>query len=125
MTRDIPILILAGVALAAAAAGALAWRHYYPRSFWLYAAFPLRAAHLYLTWARVASGCGLTIKRRRWRWSLEAVPVAGTLSRTADAAMTVAGKRRVRRVDVEHAPRLGIPRPGALGWRVRVKLLDG
>jgi S-DNA-T family DNA segregation ATPase FtsK/SpoIIIE len=31
----------------------------------------------------------------------------------------------VRRVDVEHAPRLGVPRSGPLGWRVRVKLLDG
>lgn len=119
------ILILAGVALAATAAGALAWRHYFPRSFWLLVAFPLRAAHLYLTWARVASGCGLTARRRRWRWSLEAVPVAGTLSRATGSAMTVKGKRRVHRVDVERSPRLGVPRPGALGWRVRVKLLDG
>lgn len=119
------ILILAGVVLAAAAAGALSWRHYAPRSFWLIAVFPLRAARLYLTWAHVASGCGLTSKRRRWRWTLEAVPVAGTLARHTGQAMTVTSKRRVRRVDVEHAPRLGIPRPGVLGWRVRVKLLDG
>jgi hypothetical protein len=118
-------LILAGVALAAAAAGAFSWRHYAPRSFWLIAVFPFRAAHLYLTWAHVASGCGLTSKRRRWRWTLEAVPVAGTLARSTGQAMTVTSKRRVRRVDVEHAPRLGIPRPGPLGWRVRVKLLDG
>src|SRR2546429_4193936 len=123
MTRE--VLILAGVALAAAAAGALAWRRCCPRSFWLLVVFPLRAAHLYLTWARVAAGCGLTVKRRRWRWSLEAVPVAGTLSRASGAAMTVTSKRRVRRVDVERAPRLGLPRPGALGWRVKVKLLDG
>jgi hypothetical protein len=36
-----------------------------------------------------------------------------------------AQRRRLRRVDIEHPPRLGIPRPNALGWRVRVKLLDG
>jgi S-DNA-T family DNA segregation ATPase FtsK/SpoIIIE len=118
-------LILAGIALAAAAAGALSWRHYAPRSFWLLAVFPFRAARLYLTWAHVASGCGLTSRRRRWRWTLEAVPVAGTLARTTSNAMTVTSKRRVRRVDIEHAPRLGIPRPGPLGWRVRVRLLDG
>jgi hypothetical protein len=53
-------LILAGVVLAATAAGALTWRHYAPRSFWLIAVFPFKAAHLYLTWAHVASGCGLT-----------------------------------------------------------------
>jgi hypothetical protein len=114
-------LILAGIALA----GALSWRHYAPRSFWLIAVFPFRAAHLYLTWAHVASGCGLASSRRRWRWTLDAVPVAGTLARTTGNAMTVTSRRRVRRVDVEHAPRLGIPRPGPLGWRVRVKLLDG
>jgi hypothetical protein len=111
------MLILAGVALAASAAGALAWLHYAPRSFWLVAVFPFRAAHLYLTWAHVASGCRLTIRRRRWRWTLEAVPVTGTLSRATGAAMTVTGKRRVRRVDIERAPKLGVPRPGALGWR--------
>lgn len=119
------ILILAGVALAAAAAGVLSWRHYAPRSFWLIAVFPLRAVRLYLTWAHVASGCGLTSKRRRWRWTLEAVPVAGTLARTARGAAMVQQRRRMRRVDVEHPPRLGVPRPSALGWRVRIKLLDG
>lgn len=118
-------LILAGVALAAAAVGALSWHHCAPRSFWLIVVFPLRAAHLYLTWAHVASGCGLSRKRRRWRWTLESVPVAGTLARTTGNAMTVTSKRRVRRVDVTRAPRLGIPRPGPHGWRVRVKLLDG
>jgi hypothetical protein len=119
------ILILAGVALAAAAAGALAWRHYFPRSFWLTVVFPLRAAHLYLTWAHVASGCRLTTRRRRWRWTLEAVPVAGPLAYAARGTVLAAQRRRLRRVDVERAPRLGFPRPGTLGWRVRVKLLDG
>src|ERR1700677_1113718 len=115
-------LILAGIALAAAAAGAFSWRHCAPRSFWLIAVFPFRAAHLYLTWPHVASGCGLTSRRRRWRWTLDAVPVAGPLARSTGQATS---KRRVRRVDVEHAPRLGVPRPGALGWRGRGKLLDG
>lgn len=116
-------LILAGVALAAAAAGALTWRHYAPRSFWLIAVFPFKAAHLYLTWAHVASGCGLTRKFRRTRWTLEAVPVAGTASRAASSATVQ--RRKVRRVDVDRAPRLGIPRPEGLGWRVRIKLHDG
>src|SRR5260370_40227146 len=119
------ILILAGVALAAAAAGALAWRHYFPRSFWLVAVFPLRAARLYLTWARVASGCGLTTRRRRWRWSVEAVPVAGPLAYAARGTVMAPQKRRVRRVDVERCPRLGFPRPGALGGRGRVQLPCG
>jgi S-DNA-T family DNA segregation ATPase FtsK/SpoIIIE len=119
------ILILAGVALATSVAGALAWRHYSPRSFWLVAVFPLRAAHLYLTWAHVASGCRLTSKRRRWRWTLEAVPVAGPLAYAARGTVLATQKRRMRRVDVEHAPRLGVPRASALGWRVRVKLHDG
>jgi S-DNA-T family DNA segregation ATPase FtsK/SpoIIIE len=119
------IIILAGVALAASAAGALAWRHYYPRSFWLVAVFPLRAARLYLTWAHVASGCGLSTTRRRWRWTLEAVPVAGPLAYAARGTIMATQRRRMRRVSVEHAPRLGIPWPGALGWRVKVRLLDG
>lgn len=119
------ILILAGVALAAAAAGALAWRHYAPRSFWLVAVFPLRAVHLYLTWTHVASGCGLSTRRRRWRWTLGAVPVAGPLAYAARGAAMASQQRRLRRVDVEHAPPLGVPRASALGWRVRVKLLDG
>jgi hypothetical protein len=119
------ILILAGAALAATAAGALAWRHYSPRSFWLVAVFPLRAIHLYLTWAPVASGGRLTTRRRRWRWTLEAIPVAGPLAYAARGTIMAAQRRRLRRVDVERSPRLGWPRPGALGWRVRVKLLDG
>jgi hypothetical protein len=114
------IIILAGVALAASAAGALAWRHYYPRSFWLVAVFPLRTAHLYLTWAHVAAGCGLSTTRRRWRWTLEAVPVAGPLAYAARGTIMATQRRRIRRVSVEHAPPLGIPWPGALGWRVKV-----
>jgi S-DNA-T family DNA segregation ATPase FtsK/SpoIIIE len=62
---------------AAVAAGLWAWRHYHPLSFWYLVGFPLRALWLYLTWTHVASGCKLTRTRRRWRITLDAVPVAG------------------------------------------------
>jgi S-DNA-T family DNA segregation ATPase FtsK/SpoIIIE len=87
--------------------------------------FPLRAIHMYLTWAHIASGCGLTHKRRRWRWSLEAMPIAGHAARSAEAVAEVAYRRRMRRTGVERAPRLGLPRPNLLGWRIRVELHDG
>lgn len=119
------VLITAGGVLAAAAAGALGWRHLFPRSWWLVVVFPLRAVHMYLTWAHIAAGCGLTHKRRRWRWSLEAMPIAGHVSRSAEAVAEITYRRRMRRTDVERAPRLGLPRPSGLGWRIRVKLHDG
>jgi hypothetical protein len=119
------VLIIAGGVLAAAAAGALAWRHWSPTTWWLAVVFPLRAIHMYLTWAHIASGCGLTHKRRRWRWSLEAMPIAGHAARSAEAVAEIAYRRRMRRTDVERAPRLGLPRPNPLGWRIQVKLHDG
>ncbi|GAA4484454.1 FtsK/SpoIIIE domain-containing protein [Actinoallomurus oryzae] len=103
----------------AAAAGAWAWRHWLPRSFWYAVGFPLKAARVYLTWRRVAYGCTLTRKRRAWRLSLEAVPGLRT------ASAVIHERRRVRRVDIERAPRLGLLRPTGLGWRVRVRLHDG
>jgi S-DNA-T family DNA segregation ATPase FtsK/SpoIIIE len=108
---------------AAVAAGLWAWRRYHPPSFWYGVGFPLRALWLYLTWTHVASGCKLTRNRRRWRITLDAVPVAGAFSRSATTVMT--HKRRARRVDVERAPRLGIIRPSAIGWRISVRLHDG
>ena len=36
---------------------------------------------MYLTWAYVTAACGLSTKRRRFRWTLDAVPVAGPLAR--------------------------------------------
>jgi hypothetical protein len=109
--------------LAASAAGAWAWRRNAPRSFWFCVGFPLRAVWVYLTWSNIASGCKLTRQRTRLRFNLEAVPVAGAASRSATTLMQ--HKRKMRRVDVERAPRLGLLKPTALGWRVRVKLHDG
>lgn len=78
---------------------------------------------VYLTWHHVASGCKLTRNRRRFRLTLDAIPVVGPASRSA--ATVVEHKRRVRRVDVERAPRLGVLRPTRLGWRMRLRLHDG
>ncbi len=116
------IALVLGV-LAAAAAGLWAWRKYHALSFWYGVGFPLRAAWLYLTWDHVAAGCKLTRPRRGWRLTLDAIPVAGTFSRNATAM--VQHKRRMRRVDIQRAPRLGIIRPSAIGWRLPVRLHDG
>jgi hypothetical protein len=105
--------------LVASAAGAWAWRHWFPRSFWYAVAFPLKAVCVYLTWRHVAYGCTLTRKRRAWRLSLEAVPGLRT------ASVVIHERRRVRRVDIDRAPRLGLMRPTVMGWRVRVRLHDG
>jgi hypothetical protein len=110
-------------ALAAAAAGLWAWARWHPASFWYAVGFPARAVLVYLTWHHVASGCKLTRHRRRWRLTLDAVPVVGPAAR--NATTVVEHKRRMRRVDVERAPRLGLLRPTALGWRMRVRLHDG
>ncbi|MEU9840491.1 FtsK/SpoIIIE domain-containing protein [Actinomadura sp. NPDC048032] len=109
--------------LAAAAAGLWAWRRYHPVSFWYGVGFPARAVLVYLTWHHVASGCKLTRNRRRFRLTLDAIPVVGPASRSA--ATVVEHKRRVRRVDVERSPRLGLLRPTRLGWRMRLRLHDG
>jgi FtsK/SpoIIIE family len=108
--------------LAASVAGAWAWRHWFPRSFWYAVGFPIRAVWVYLTWSHVASACNLSHKRRRLRLTLDSVPVLGSAAREVTA---VVERRRVRRVEVEQPPRLGLLRPTALGWRMRVKLIDG
>ncbi|SEG91067.1 DNA segregation ATPase FtsK/SpoIIIE, S-DNA-T family [Thermomonospora echinospora] len=115
------VLVLAVLA-ALVMAGLWAWRRYHPSSFWYGVGYPSRMLLVYLTWAHVASGCGLSRKRRRWRLTLDAVPVAGPAARSVTVATY---KRRMRRVDVERAPRLGWLRPTRLGWRVRVRLHDG
>lgn len=109
--------------LAAAAAGLWAWRRWHPVSFWYGIGFPVRAVMVYLTWHHVASGCKLTRNRRRWRLTLDALPVVGPAARSG--ATVVRHKRRVRRVDTEKAPRLGVLRPTRLGWRMRLRLQDG
>jgi len=117
-----PLLVLVLGALAAAAVGVPAWARYAPLSFWFGLRFPLKAIRVRLTWAAVAASCGLAHERRRWRWTLDAVPVAGTLKRTS---VLLSPGRRLRRITVPHAPRLGLLRPNRLGWTVRIKLLDG
>ncbi|ACZ00058.1 MULTISPECIES: FtsK/SpoIIIE domain-containing protein [Thermomonospora] len=118
--NNLALLIPALAALVAV--GSWVWRHWHPASFWYGAGYPFRLALVYLTWAHVAAGCGLSRTRRRWRWTLDAVPVAGSAARSVTVATC---KRRWRRVDVERAPRLGWLRPTRLGWRVRVRLHDG
>ncbi|WP_037560230.1 FtsK/SpoIIIE domain-containing protein [Spirillospora albida] len=111
------------VVLAVVVGGLWAWRRLHPVSFWYGVVFPARAVLVYLSWHHVASGCKLTRNRRRFRLTLDALPVVGPASR--NAATVVEHKRRVRRVDVERAPRLGVLRPTRLGWRMRLRLHDG
>src|ERR1017187_1269755 len=101
MTHSIMFLALG--ALAASAAGVPAWARLGPRSFWWAVGFPAKAIRVYLTWAHAAASCGLAAKRRRWRWTLDAVPLAGSLPRTS---VLLAERRRVRRVEVQRAPGL-------------------
>ena len=116
------LLVVLGV-LAAVAAGLWAWRRWHAVSFWYGVGFPVRAVLVYVTWPHVASGCGLTRRRRRFRFTFDAVPVVGPASRSA--ATVVVQRRRLRRVEVERSPRLGVVRPTRLGWRLRVRLHDG
>jgi S-DNA-T family DNA segregation ATPase FtsK/SpoIIIE len=108
--------------LVAVVAGGAAWRRFHPLSFWFLVGFPARAVWLYATWLHVASACKLTHKRRRWRFTLDSIPILGTASREATA---IVERRHLRRVEVERAPRLGIVRPSRLGWRLPIKLNDG
>jgi S-DNA-T family DNA segregation ATPase FtsK/SpoIIIE len=117
-----PLLVLVLGALAAIAAGVPAWAHLFPMSFWFGLGFPAKAIRIRLTWTHVAASCGLASQRRRWRWTLDAVPVAGTLRRTS---VLLTPGRRMRRVTVPHAPGLGLMRPNRMGWRVRVRLREG
>jgi hypothetical protein len=121
---DTTTLWVLGLALAAAAAGAWVWRRWHPVSFWYGVEFPVRAVLVYLSWGHVASGCGLSRRRRRWRLRFEGVPVLGSAARTASTVF-VQEKRRLRRVEIERSPRLGVMRPTPLGWRLGVRLHDG
>jgi len=102
---------------AAAAAGGVAWRIAHPVSFW-YVKAPFTAVRVYATWGAVARGCGLSRRRRRWRWTVDAVPLA-------NHAMTISQRRRLRRAEVELAPRIGLIRPTRNGFRVSIRLHDG
>ncbi len=120
MSHLLPVLVPG--ALAAAAAGVPAWAHVSPASFWLACRFPVKALRVRLTWAHTAASCGLASERRRWRCTLDAVPVAGTLKRTS---VLLTPGRRMRRVPVIHAPGLGLLRPNRMGWTVRIRLREG
>ncbi|MER6511803.1 FtsK/SpoIIIE domain-containing protein [Nonomuraea sp. NPDC001636] len=97
----------------------LVWRMLHPVSLWLCLGYPLKALHVYFTWGNVAHGCTLTRKRRRWRYTLDGLPVVG------HASISLSQKRTIRRVDIDKPPRLGIIRPCRLGFRVNIKLMDG
>lgn len=114
---NITTMLVALGSLAALAAGGWAWRKQAPRSFWYAVEFPAKAALVYLTWTHIASGCGLSRKRRRWRFALDAIPLAGPA--------VMVQRRRLRSVEVEKPPRLRLLRPTPLGWRVWVRLHDG
>ncbi|MCX9191998.1 cell division protein FtsK [Carbonactinospora thermoautotrophica] len=88
---------------AAAAAGGLAWRAAHPVSFWVCCGFPVKAVRVYAGWPEVARACGLTRKATR-------VTLEGT---------------RPKKVTVDKAPRLGVARPTAFGWRLPVRLHRG
>lgn len=117
-----PFLVLVLGALAVTAAGVPTWAHLHPTSFWYCVRFPLKAIRVRLTWSHVAESCGLAPERVRWRWTLDAVPVAGTLKRTS---VLLTPGRRPRRISVAHPPGLGLLRPNRMGWSVRMKLRDG
>ncbi|MGP3930456.1 hypothetical protein [Nonomuraea sp. KM88] len=67
-------LLWAGTALLATGVCLWAWRRFAPVSFWLVIGFPVKAVMVYGTWRAVASGCGLSKRRRRWRWSVPGFP---------------------------------------------------
>ncbi|MEZ7127769.1 FtsK/SpoIIIE domain-containing protein [Nonomuraea sp. AD125B] len=95
------------------------WHALHPVSFWLCVGYPLKTAHVYATWGNVALGCTLTRKRRRWRYTFDGLPVVG------HATISLAQRRKVRRVQIDKPPRLGLIRPHRLGFRVNVTLMDG
>jgi hypothetical protein len=82
-----------------------------------------RRGRVYLTWGHVASGCGLSSKRRRFRWTLDAVPVMASMTRRT--AALVEQKHRVQRMEIDRSPRIGLLRPTRLDWKVRIRLVDG
>ncbi|MEO3874022.1 FtsK/SpoIIIE domain-containing protein [Nonomuraea sp. B12E4] len=112
-------LIPLAISVASVCTILLVWRKLHPVSLWLCLGYPLKALHVYFTWGNVAHGCTLTRKRRRWRYTLDGLPVVG------HAAVSLSHRRKVRRVQVDKPPRLGIVRPCRLGFRVNVKLMDG
>lgn len=67
-------LIWLGLALLGTGSGLWAWRRWAPTSFWCVLGFPVKALVVYGTWRSVSSGCGLSRRRRRWRWTFPGFP---------------------------------------------------
>ncbi|MEU0492050.1 FtsK/SpoIIIE domain-containing protein [Nocardiopsis sp. NPDC006139] len=89
-------------AAAAVPLSAAAWHHWSPTT-WSYGPGLVGSGlRVYLTWERVAQGCGLSHTRHK-----------------------VKVKGGVRRVNVEKKPKLRRFRPTAYGFRVRARLHDG
>ncbi|GAA1015630.1 conjugal transfer protein TraS [Acrocarpospora pleiomorpha] len=109
--------------LTAFTAALAVWNRLHPVSFWLAVGFPYKALAVYLTWTNVSAGCGLARKRRRWRLTLDGVPVLGPALITT--THVIPPTRKLRRVTVDTPPRLGLIRPLATGFRVAVRLDDG
>ncbi|GAB1821082.1 FtsK/SpoIIIE domain-containing protein [Herbidospora sp. RD11066] len=119
MTDLLVSLAPIGGVLAFLAALLVTWRHLHPASFWLGVGYPLRAARVYLTWGNVAAGCGLSTKRRRIRWTLDGITALDLLTKGRE------DKRRIRRVQVDKAPGLGLVLPLRHGFKLWVRLPDG
>ncbi|MFC0866320.1 FtsK/SpoIIIE domain-containing protein [Sphaerimonospora cavernae] len=122
MTADTLVYLIPCLFTLAVILGLVAWNRRHPVSFWLVLGYPRKAISVYFTWGNVAAGCGLTTKRRRWRWTFDGIPALGTALHTGGATSQ---RRKVRRVAVDKPPRLGLVRPSANGFRVRVGLADG
>jgi len=112
-----PCLFILAVVL-----GLVTWSRLHEASFWLWVGYPCKAVSVYLTWGNVAAGCGLTVKRRRWRWTFDGIPAVGP---ALAGGGLVSQRRKVRRVAVDKPPRLGLVRPLANGFCVTVRLVDG
>jgi len=67
------VLIWSAVMLASAGSVLWGWRRWHPSSFWYAIGFPIRALVIYGTWRSVASGCGLSRRRRQLRWTFPGI----------------------------------------------------
>ncbi|WP_188188930.1 hypothetical protein [Nonomuraea sp. SYSU D8015] len=67
-------LLWAGVSLLTLVVTLRLWRRWAPVSFWYVFGFPIKVVTVYGTWRSVASGCGLSKRVRRWRWSVPGFP---------------------------------------------------
>jgi hypothetical protein len=73
---------------------------------------------VYLTLAHVTTACGLSAWRRRFRWTLDAVPVAGPLARHS---VLLTERHRVRRTKSPTRPAWACCARSTIGWSVTVR----